>query len=73
MVQSWSTGDTIHVHVGFVHEHVPVHVAGGTPGTHCHAHALNFREILEIGYLGDFLCNGDVTFVEFLQPQYSLV
>ena len=39
---------------------------GGTPGTHCSVHALNFREISEIGYLGNFPCNGDV-------PQYSTV
>ena len=28
---------------------------------------------LKIGYPGSFPCNGDVTFVDFLQPQYSLV
>ena len=27
----------------------------------------------KMGYPGNFPCNGDVTFVEFLQPQYSLV
>ena len=39
---------------------------GEMPGTHCSAHALNFREISEIGYLGNFPCNGDI-------PQYSTV
>ena len=27
----------------------------------------------KIGYSGNFPCNGDVTLVEFFQPQYNLV
>ena len=42
-------------------------------GAHCGAHAFNFRGISEIGHPGNFPCNGDVTIVEFLQLQYSLV
>ena len=45
--------------------------AGGTPGTHCCAHAFNFKKsqmfnsekFRKMGYPGNFPCNGDV------QPQ----